>query len=146
MEEVKMLSAKVIAAGLAAIIGLAGGAELALAAETAKEPSQSTIDYGGRAFMRYCALCHGLDGRGGGPLAESLQKTPPDLTLLSERNGGYFPKERVMNTIEKGGDNTHGMMKMLSWGKVFNEEMGTERQAEMIQSLASYVEALQAKK
>lgn len=143
-----MRSGKAIGAiggvGLVVALSFAGGATYA--AETSKEPTQSTVEYGGRAFMRYCALCHGLDGRGGGPLADSLQRSPPDLTELSERNGGYFPKERVLATIEKGGDNTHGMMKMLAWGKVFNEEMGGDRQAELIQSLAAYVEALQAKK
>ena len=50
----------------------------------------ASIDSGGRTYMRYCALCHGIDGTGLGPLSDALQKAPPDLTLLAQRNGGGF--------------------------------------------------------
>jgi mono/diheme cytochrome c family protein len=116
------------------------------AEESKGAPSQSTIEHGGRTFLRYCALCHGLDGRGSGPLAEALAKTPPDLTRIAERNGGTYPKDKVAGIIERGGVVSHGMMAMLAWGKVFNEELGPAQQAEIIQSLTAYVEVLQEKK
>lgn len=102
----------------------------------------ATIEAGGRTFMRYCALCHGLDGTGDGPLTESLQTAPPDLTLLAKRNEGKFPMERVKEIIERGGLKGHGMMAMLAWGKVFNEEMGSDSHA-VIDQLAAYLESLQ---
>ena len=93
--------------------------------------------------MRYCALCHGLEGTGLGPLSDALQKTPPDLTLLAQRNGGVFPVDRVKQIIDSGGMASHGMMAMLAWGKVFNEELGREGRSELINSLAAYLEQLQ---
>ena len=35
---------------------------------------------GRRLFVSYCQLCHGPDGKGGGPLARSLHLAPADLT------------------------------------------------------------------
>ena len=75
----------------------------------------ATIEEGGRTFMRYCALCHGLDGTGSGPLTDSLQTPPPALTTISARNAGKFPEARVKEIIEKGGPKGHGMMARLGW-------------------------------
>lgn len=112
------------------------------AEESGKKPV-AVVEAGGRTFMRYCALCHGLEGTGLGPLSDALQKTPPDLTLLAQRNGGVFPVERVKQIIENGGMASHGMMAMLAWGKVFNEELGKEGRTELIDSLAAYLEQIQ---
>ena len=46
-------------------------------------------------FMTYCAVCHGRDGKGGGPMAKSLKVAPPDLTRVAARNGGKFPLPRI---------------------------------------------------
>lgn len=111
----------------------------------AQEPSDAVrAESGGRTFMRYCALCHGLDGSGSGPLAESLQKTPPDLTKLAERNGGAFPEAQVKEIIEKGGPAGHGMMAMLAWGKVFNEELGGDSH-KVIDELSAYLASMQGR-
>lgn len=106
------------------------------------EPSTADIEAGGRTFMRYCALCHGLDGTGYGPLTESLLTAPPDLTTLAVRNDGNFPEARVKEIIEKGGPKGHGMMAMLAWGKVFNEELGSDSH-KVIDDLSAYLEGLQ---
>jgi len=52
---------------------------------------------GRTAFMADCASCHGADAKGG---ARDLAVAPPDLTQISARNGGIFPKNRVMSTID----------------------------------------------
>src|ERR1035441_7369119 len=54
-------------------------------------------------FRAYCAACHGTDAKGGGPAAASLKSPPPDLTLISRRNGGKFPTVRVQKTISGEG-------------------------------------------
>lgn len=113
-----------------------------LAAE--KTPEEVKLDAGGRTFARYCALCHGIDGTGDGPLAESLAASPPDLTRLAEGNGGTFPEDRVKNVIENGGPKGHGMMAMLAWGKVFNEDLGGESH-KVIDDLATYIQSLQGR-
>jgi len=51
-------------------------------------------------YDRHCAVCHGADAQGGGPLAPALILQPPDLTRLSERNGGVFPVIRVVMRID----------------------------------------------
>lgn len=109
-----------------------------------KSPEEVKLDSGGRTFGRYCALCHGIDGAGNGPLAESLAAAPPDLTELTEDNKGTFPEERVRNVIENGGPKGHGMMAMLAWGKVFNEELGGDSH-KIIDELTAYIKSLQGR-
>ena len=41
-------------------------------------------------YREYCAVCHGTDGKGGGPAADALKQTPTDLTLIARRGGGKF--------------------------------------------------------
>ena len=55
---------------------------------------------GARLFAENCASCHGMDGKGGGEMARHLIKMPPDLTTITARNGGTFPRDDVMSTID----------------------------------------------
>lgn len=55
---------------------------------------------GRRAYQQDCAGCHGVDGQGAGDFGAMLVKVPPDLTTLSLRNGGIFPRDYVMSTID----------------------------------------------
>lgn len=55
---------------------------------------------GRTAFADHCATCHGLAGRGDGPMASVLTVSPPDLTALSEGNGGVFPLGRVLRRVD----------------------------------------------
>ena len=50
-------------------------------------------------YDAYCVACHGASGRGDGVLAADLDVAPADLTLLSQRNGGTFPRDHVMETV-----------------------------------------------
>lgn len=38
-----------------------------------------------------CLSCHGVGGRGNGPLAKFLTVKPTDLTALAKNNGGQYP-------------------------------------------------------
>lgn len=49
-------------------------------------------------FAENCAACHGYRGEGGGALVGG-QKAP-DLTMISARNGGEFPRARVLSQID----------------------------------------------
>jgi mono/diheme cytochrome c family protein len=51
-------------------------------------------------FSRYCATCHGIGGRGNGPMAPVLTIQPTDLTALAAGNGGVFPLERAARRID----------------------------------------------
>ena len=68
-------------------IGLAGCVEV-------QEPD------GRQLFMENCASCHGADAKGDGEMSQHLVKMAPDLTKLSIRNGGVFPTDEVMATID----------------------------------------------
>lgn len=51
-------------------------------------------------FAENCAVCHGVNGRGGGPLTQTLPVAPPDLTLIAARAGGEFPMATVLSQID----------------------------------------------
>lgn len=60
---------------------------------------KEVVPSGAEDFAVFCAACHGLDGKGGGELATTLDRKPANLTGLSSRNGGAFPGTRVMAKI-----------------------------------------------
>jgi len=41
------------------------------------------VDGGRDLFATYCASCHGITGRGNGPVAEELRQSPADLTQFA---------------------------------------------------------------
>ena len=51
-------------------------------------------------FMTYCAGCHGVSGKGDGVIAELLKITPENLTQMSVKNGGKFPRQRAIEVID----------------------------------------------
>ena len=51
-------------------------------------------------YVAYCASCHGVDGTGNGPLADTLKVRPADLTVISKKNGGHFPYTMLRKTHE----------------------------------------------
>jgi mono/diheme cytochrome c family protein len=74
------------------------------------------IAAGGRAYAARCASCHGLDARGDGPVGPALRTAPPDLTWLTERNGGTFPRDYVIAVITGTVAITaHGTREMPVW-------------------------------
>src|SRR5579864_1362786 len=73
-------------------------------------------------YKSYCATCHGLTGKGDGPIASVLDTSPSDLTTISKRNGGIFPAGRVRKIIA-GNDliKAHGTREMPIWGPIFHQ-------------------------
>jgi len=54
---------------------------------------------GKEMYTSYCAVCHGTDGKGGGPAASALKTAPSDLTTLTKNNGGKFPLTHTAKVI-----------------------------------------------
>jgi mono/diheme cytochrome c family protein len=101
---------------------------------------------GQQAFERHCALCHGLDGRGAGPLADAMKLVPTDLTRLAARNNGEFPSNRVADVIRNGGAVLgHGSSAMLAWGNYFAEKGQPKVAKQRIAELVGYIKSLQQK-
>lgn len=101
-------------------------------------------------YFNACATCHGLDGKGGGPMAALLTVDVPDLTDLAARNEGVFPHDRIVQTISgQYGLRGHGDA-MPVWGDRFKDEAGGDaygaESAAMarIEALTDYLEVLQA--
>lgn len=57
-------------------------------------------DAGKDLFRTYCWQCHGENATGGGPMAEMIAVSTPDLTQLSARNEGVFPSFSVAEQID----------------------------------------------
>ncbi|MBB5720884.1 hypothetical protein FHS72_000488 [Loktanella ponticola] len=62
--------------------------------------TETEIPDGRNAFMQDCAGCHGTDGKGSGPLVSGVGLIAADLTKISTRNGGVFPRQEVMAIID----------------------------------------------
>lgn len=76
-------------------------------------------------FRFSCSSCHGEDGRGAGAKTFGLSVAPPDLTMLSARNNGRFPREKLRRVIDGREDiRNHVDREMPVWGLIF--QMGTD--------------------
>jgi mono/diheme cytochrome c family protein len=81
-------------------------------------------------YERHCASCHGMEGRGDGPVAASLRTAPADLTQLAARSGGRFDESGAMSTIDgRRHVAEHGPRAMPVWGAVFEGERREARQS-----------------
>jgi mono/diheme cytochrome c family protein len=82
--------------------------------------AQGKTDLGKREFDANCASCHGVSGKGSGPIADLLKRSPPDLTTMQQRNGGVFPMNRAYEIIEGVGVPEHGTRDMPIWGREYS--------------------------
>jgi mono/diheme cytochrome c family protein len=134
-----------------AVCGVLLVASLAVAQSPRKEKAKETplinSIQGPDLYKAYCASCHGVDGKGNGPMAKSLKVKPSDLTRIAVRNGGTFPLMRVERIIsgEEPPPSGHGTSEMPVWGPIFSridrdEDLGRVR----IDNLARHLRDIQA--
>ncbi|MGA2906875.1 MAG: c-type cytochrome [Terracidiphilus sp.] len=112
--------------------------------------SRTSATNGKQMYVNYCAPCHGVDGRGQGPVAAALKKQPANLALLSKNNGGKFPSTHIMSVLEFGAANSsHGTAEMPVWGPMLGKMDTTIAEPNVrvlrISNLSQYVQSLQAK-
>jgi hypothetical protein len=90
---------------------------------TAVAAGKERIDPGKMEYESKCAICHGQSGKGDGGMVDVLNRAPTDLTVLSKKNGGVFPVDRIYGVIDgretvKG----HGSRDMPVWGASYSTE------------------------
>jgi mono/diheme cytochrome c family protein len=137
---------------MTSIVGAACAATvLAAATATAQQTTEafSAGTDGSAIYRTYCAVCHGLEAKGDGPLAKNLRLAPPDLTTLARRNAGKFDAVRAYRMID-GRDPVkgHGPSDMPIWGDAFkrsSEGYSEKAVKERIDALVDYLKSLQRK-
>ena len=81
----------------------------------------SSLENGKKEFMTYCAPCHGVSGKGDGPVAPELQKTPVDVTAYAGKNNGVFPGDKIRLMVDgRTMPRAHGTPQMPVWGQWFS--------------------------
>ncbi len=124
--------------------GMLGAVGSAVAQE--EEPPAAS----GRAlYLQYCSACHGMEGKGDGPVAQALKEKPADLTQLAATRGGVFPRPALQRIID-GRDVAvaHGTREMPVWGQRFGEALPPGTAAETVrrgttQLLVDYLATIQ---
>ena len=106
-------------------------------------------DSGKQLYTQYCSSCHGMEGRGNGPVTPYLKIKVPDLTLLKKNNKGIYPMSKVMSAIDGSrAVRAHGDREMPVWGEIFRKEAESAKYSELTALLkgkliAEYVATLQ---
>jgi mono/diheme cytochrome c family protein len=118
--ERKVILASIVRRGIFALFVI--GPTAGMLASSAN--AQGAREFSKDEFNQSCASCHGLSGRGDGPVAKSLAKAPADLTKLSQKNGGVFPVSRLYDIIDgRSQVLAHGPREMPVWGDIYAREM-----------------------
>jgi mono/diheme cytochrome c family protein len=130
----------------------AAGLGLALLVLCSSGCADRTLDEatGAILYRRHCAACHGVAGRGDGPLAASLRKPPTDLTALARAAGGFSEAAVMMAIDGRRLVAEHGPREMPVWGAIFQEQHVGEPFAMYgpildARALADYLRTLQQK-
>ena len=131
-----------------ALLGLVG--TLALLALASGACGWGDEPAGRALYVRHCASCHGVSGKGDGPVAPHLRRPPSDLTEIAGRTEGGFDADAVRATIDgRTLVAEHGTREMPVWGAVFAEQMEGERFSAglteaHLSALVGYVRTLQS--
>lgn len=139
---VRRVSSGVLVVSLVVVLGMIRGTSCA--------QQEDVVEAGKLSYRHYCAVCHGLDGKGTGDMAKVLKVKPADLTQLSAQRYGIFPFWDVYRTIDGRKDIWgHGPRDMPIWGTVFKQEaspdIGADLQAYVhILEIVYYIESIQA--
>jgi len=135
--------------GVVAISALCCLSIASLASEPVS-PDAEQRDRGHSLYRVYCETCHGKSGAGDGPTSRVLRVAPNDLTRLSQRNEGEFPRDSVYRAID-GRDVLpgHGSRQMPTWGfdlQEFGRDTNQEQDVRLrIEQLIEFLESIQRK-
>jgi mono/diheme cytochrome c family protein len=139
---VRRVSSGVLVVSLAVVLGMMRG--------TSGAQQEEVAEAGKLSYHHYCAVCHGLDGKGTGEMAKLLKVKPADLTQLSAKNDGIFLFWDVYRAIDGRKEIWgHGPRDMPLWGTVLKQEAAPDIGADLqayarLLEIVYYIESLQA--
>lgn len=125
MFETASLTKCAILCGLVILLSLVFGSSSLAAEEETIHSKEYRIEQiiGSKEYRVSCLNCHGVGGKGDGPMAELLKKKPSDLTMLAKNNGGEYPFLRVYQMIDgRVAVPGHGDREMPIWGERYLEQ------------------------
>jgi len=113
--------------------------------------ADETVAAGRTLYVRYCSACHGAAAEGDGMVGQLITPHPIDLTLLAERNGGTFPFDAVVESIDgRRTVRAHGAPNMPVWGEILSHQPTPELSGETVTrtkilAITSYLQSIQRK-
>ena len=126
------------------LLGVVLGQPLVGFAQDTQADEPPMVRRGRDMFGRYCASCHGLTGKGDGPLATTLKKPPADLTQISKKSNGIFPHAKVRQFIDgERAVRAHGSREMPIWGKEFRRNNPDPTVRLQMLAFTSFIESIQ---
>ena len=143
---------------VAAVVFAVSASNPTLAQSGGEMTPEQQIAEGEAIFRLYCSPCHGVDARGGGPVAADLKTEPPSLRDITKRRNNVFDAREITAFID-GRDmpRAHGTPEMPIWGNLFryvaevsdalaSDQEAIERRAqERISLIVKYLESIQEK-
>ncbi len=138
-------------AGLAAVVVAGVAYANQLTAKTVIIPvSKAPANNGKQMYVNYCAPCHGVDGKGNGPVAAALKTQPTNLAVLSRNHGGKFPSTHIASVLQFGTAHpSHGSAEMPLWGPALGSGDSAPSENDVralrISNLSRYLQTLQEK-
>jgi mono/diheme cytochrome c family protein len=120
------------------------------ASESAGQVKPPRQDYasGAYLFQTFCASCHGTGGKSDGPVSDLLRQRPPDLTTITARHGGEFPRAEMVAVVDgRRPVPGHGSTDMPIWGDVLKVTEGHDDAIikKRLDALVRHIETLQQK-
>ena len=105
------------------------------------EPEPSVAYDGAALYQGHCAVCHGAEGAGDGPMAKLLVRGVPDLRSIDMSN-----KLELIEVIDgRGMRAAHGTPDMPVWGWAFRNVEQSENEVQArLSALADYLMSMQA--
>jgi mono/diheme cytochrome c family protein len=113
VEEINMAKLAVTFAMIATVV---------IGLESTARPQE--FDAGKFEYQMGCAACHGIDGKGEGPVSSQVKVPPADLTVLAKKNNGVFPFNSVYEVIDgRKLVIAHGTRDMPIWGNRYMPDL-----------------------
>jgi mono/diheme cytochrome c family protein len=111
---------------------------------------ETQVVAGSTLYKSFCASCHGVGGRGDGPVAPHLRRPPADLTQFAVKNNGVFPAERLEHIIDgRETVRTHGKSDMPVWGDALSRSASGGDEAAVqarIRAIVKHLESIQQRR